>query len=86
MKTALALNVKKINCNGLLKAIQEINIIFDNLRENKRQAILQGISAGSIFYKVKANLKKKELPSFVSKTKFSLSWSYFLIKLYKLSL
>ena len=74
-----------INCNDMESAITKINDIYVILRENRRQALLQGIAAGSIFYKVKNNLKKKEFPIFVLKTKFSLSWGYFLIKLYKLS-
>ena len=69
---------------NIKEAVDNLNIIFKAFNENKRRTILYAIAADQIYNKVKSHIGKSKFSLFVSKTKFSLSWAKFLVKLYLL--
>ena len=85
IKHTFSSSIQYKDCSDIQSAIKELNNFYKTVEENKRQGLLQGIGAGSILCKVKRLLTRKEFLQFVSKTRFSLSWSYFLIRLYTLA-
>lgn len=77
--------VRKISCTNEKNAVLELNELHSAIGRYNKQTIQISVAAGSIFHKVKTH-KLKKFPNFVSKTKFSLSYAYFLISLYNLNI
>ena len=84
-KTAISLQIEKQRVQNTSEAIKNLNDIFETIQRNQNNNLLLNIAAGSIISKAKRNLNKEDFMNMCKKTKFSVSWCYFLCKLFKLS-
>ena len=76
---AFTSNIEEKHFSNAVNMVKEINLLYENMKESSRQSILMANACGSLYNKAKKHLSKKDFRVFISKTKFSRSWCYFLI-------